>query len=266
MEDKKNTSEEKKVPPTQEEKYIKKVKTLCIRLKNLNPTWTPEQLETRAKEILADKERIKEVDVEELFYSEEEQEIATDLIKKYLIDYSIETVSDRNLLGQLVYFEVLHQRLQKDLNNEKDLENKQIYIELLHKNIKEISNLKDKLGISRNKTQEFKKDGFSYLQNVVRKYKKWLSENQASRYMVCPHCGLSILMKIKMDAWEAAKHPWFKDRVLGNTHLIRLFMEKKLTREDLAKIFGTSEDYTDWLTDKYQTTWKKELEIKNEKV
>ena len=245
---------------TDEQKYEKRLRTLMIRLKNINATWTPEQIETRAKEILADKEKIKEVDVGELFVTIEEQAIANDTIKKYLTDYSIETVSDRNLLGQLVYFEVLHKRLQRDLNIETNLDNKQILIELLHKNIKEISNLKDKLGISRNKTQEFKKDGFSYLQNIQRKYKKWLSENQASRYMICPHCGESVLLKIKMDQWEALRHPWFKDRVLGNTHLIRLYMEKKLTKTDIAKIFGVSEDYCDWLVEKYNSTWKNELQ------
>ena len=245
---------------TKEEILEKRINTRILRLKNLNPTWTDEQLRNRALEIEADKEKLKEVDVEELFSNQDEQTHGNDLIKKYLTDYSIETTSDRNLLGQLVYFEVLHSRLQKDLNKETDLDNKQIIIELLHKNIKEISNLKDKLGISRNKAQESKKDGFTYLQMIMRKYKKWLSENQASRYMVCPHCGLSILLKISMKAWEASKHPWFKDRVLGNPHLVKLYMEKKLTREDLAKIFGTSSDYTDWLTEKYQTKWKKELE------
>ncbi len=251
---------------TAEQKYQKQVASLSKRLKNLNPTWTQEQLETRAKEILVDRERIKEVDVNELFTDAEEQTQANDVIKKYLTDYSIETVSDRNLLSQLVYFEVLHKRLQKDLNDEKKLDNKQVIIELLHKNIKEISSLKDKLGISRNKTQEQKKDGFSYLQNIQRKYKKWLSENQASRYMVCPHCGLSILLKMKMEAWEALKHPWFKDRILANPHLVRLYMEKKLNKTDLAKIFGVSEDYCDWLVEKYNGVWKNELQGKLEQV
>ena len=266
MEDSNIPEKEQKKILTKQEQLDRQINITIKRLRNFNPTWTEEQLRTRALEIQADKEKIKEVDVEELFTNSEEQERGNELIRKYLTDYSIETTSDRNLLSQLVYFEVLHTRLQKELNEEKKLDNKQVIIELLHKNIKEISNLKNSLGISRNKAQESKKDGFSYLQMIQRKYKKWLGENQASRYMVCPHCGLSILLKIKMDSWEASKHPWFKDRVLGNPHLVKLYMEKKLTREDLAKIFGTSSDYTDWLTEKYQTTWKKELQGQIEKV
>ena len=251
---------------TKEEIFERQVKTQATRLKNLTPHWTEEQLLSRAREIILDKAKIKEVDVEELFTDKDEQSRANELIKKYLTDYSIETTSDRNLLSQLVYFEVLHSRLQKELNKEVILDNKQVIIELLHKNIKEISSLKDKLGISRNKNQEFKKDGYSYLQMIMRKYKKWLSENQASRYMICPHCGLSILLKIQMKAWEASKHPFFRDRVLGNTHLIKLYMTGKLNKNDLSQIFGTSEDYTDWLTDKYKTTWKNILQEGNEKV
>lgn len=258
-----NEKEVKDKAQLEKERYDKRIKTRVIRLRNLNPTWTEEQLLNRAKEIDADKLKIKEVDVEELFNKDDEQAQATDLIAKYLTDYSIETASDRNLLAQLVYLEVLHKRLQTELNKTTDLEDKQIIIELIHKNIKEITNLKNQLGISRTKTQETRKDGYSYLLNIQRKYKKWLSENQASRYFVCPHCGQSCLLKIKMDAWEALKHPFFKDRVLGNTHLIRLYMEKKLTKQDLAKIFGTSLDYIDWLVEKYNGAWKHELQEKS---
>jgi hypothetical protein len=60
-----------------------------------------------------------------------------------------------------------------------------------------------------------------------------------------------IMLKIRMESWEAQKHPFFKDRLLGNEQLIRLYKLGKLTREDVAAILGTSADYADWLINKW---------------
>jgi DNA-directed RNA polymerase subunit RPC12/RpoP len=93
------------------------------------------------------------------------------------------------------------------------------------------------------------------------KFRRWLDENQASRYIVCPHCSKSILLKIRTEAWEAQKHPFFRDRILGNAHLIELYKQNKLTKEDLAKIFETSPDYVVWLVEK---AWRLQSVVEQE--
>jgi hypothetical protein len=61
-----------------------------------------------------------------------------------------------------------------------------------------------------------------------------------------------VMLKMRTEAWEAQKHPYFKDRLLGNEQLIRLYKLGKLTKEDVASVLGTSPDYTDWLINKWR--------------
>jgi DNA-directed RNA polymerase subunit RPC12/RpoP len=209
-------------------------------------------------------------EIRNLFLDKDEKSLAKELVQKYLQDYTIETISDQNTLGQLVYLEVLHLRLQRTLNKIEEDSTKEVLnsvtgqkevskslfvpdklIDSFHKNLREIVNLKEKLGITRNKTQETQKDAFSYLETVKKKYQVWLKENQASRYLTCPHCAKSIMLKIKTDAWEALKHPWFKDRILSNLRIVELYVQQKITKQDVAAIFDVSDDYAQWLTERW---------------
>jgi hypothetical protein len=60
-------------------------------------------------------------------------------------------------------------------------------------------------------------------------------------------------MKMRTSAWEAQAHPFLKDTVLANEHLIDLYKNRKLSKEDVALILGTSADYTRWLISKWET-------------
>ena len=233
------------------EKFIKKISILTpYRNKSR------EELHEIATKLLLAKERESDINIDSIFISKDEKKQAQVLLKKYLEDYTIETISDKNTLKQLIYLEILNYRLQTSLNDihantagtPKDL------VKTVHENIMQITTLKDKLGLTRQKEQLNSRDGYGYLVLLQKKYKKWLEENQASRYMTCPHCGKSILMKIKIDKYDAQKHPFFKDRILGNTHLIKLYEEQKLSKDDLSKIFETSLDYIDWLISKWNVS------------
>ena len=194
------------------------------------------------------KQMIKEdsdLDISELFEDQSEKKAAKALVLKYLSDYTIETISDKNNLKSLIYLEIINTRLQKVLNKfqaEEKAPDSRV-VRTVHENIEQITELKEKLGITRDKQDLNSASGYGYLQALKAKYKVWLSENQASRYMLCPHCGKQVLLKIDMNHWHAQKHPFFKDRILGNEHLIELYKQEKLTKLDLAKIFETSEDY-----------------------
>jgi DNA-directed RNA polymerase subunit RPC12/RpoP len=218
-------------------------------LKSINKNLTEEELLQKAIEIVDYQAKEKDIDIDSLFIDKAEKKLAVDLLRKYLKDYTIETVSDKNTLRQLIYLEILNLRLQTTLNNvhsETQASPKEL-VDTIHKNNREILSVKDILGISRSKDQAQSKDAYSYLQMLKRKFKRWCSENQATRYLVCSHCGKSLLLKIKPGVWDSQKHPFFRDRILGNQHLIELYKQEKLTKEDLAKIFETSHDYIDWL-------------------
>jgi DNA-directed RNA polymerase subunit RPC12/RpoP len=190
-------------------------------------------------------------DLDSLFADKEEIKVAKELQKKYLENYKIESVSEKNLLSQLIYLEVFHLRLQKSAN----AFDGQIggvpsqLLDSIHKNINQIITLKDRLGIGRG---EDGNDSYQVLETLKKKFKIWLSENQGSRTLNCPHCGQYIILKIRTEAWEAAKHPYFKDKLLGNNHLIKLYNEGKITQDDVSKILGTSPEYTLWLTEKWK--------------
>lgn len=210
--------------------------------------------------------RVLKLGVEGLFTDKEEIKLAKELEKKYLSEYNIETISDKNLLSNLIYLEVIHiAKLQKSAN-EFTVSNDQLPWQLLdaiHKNITQILNIKEKLGL--NKKEEISNDAFQSLELLKKKFKVWAENNQASRTLVCPHCSQMIMLKIRTDKWEAQKHPYFRDRLLGNESLIRLYKQGKLTREDVASILGTSSDYTDWVVNKWGVLNKLDVSSKEVK-
>ena len=192
-----------------------------------------------------------ELDVSNLFIDTAEKRLANELLAKYLKDYTIETISDKNTIRQLIYLEAFQSRLQKAAN-EFNATNGSVPIDLMeaiHKNLNQIVSLKEKLGLTRKNVEV---DGLKQLELIQKKFKKWREENGPMKTSVCPHCGKLTRLVLRLDALEAIKHPFWKDRVLGNEHIIRLFKAGTLTKVDLAKIFGVSEDYAEILVSKWQ--------------
>lgn len=191
--------------------------------------------------------------VESLFTDKKEIALANNLYKKYIKDYNLETTSDKNLLRQLIYLEVFHHRLQ-DMANDFNAEDGAVpteIIESLHKNLNQILSLKEKLGLTRDKKEEIQTDAFKALELLKKKFTIHRENNQASRTLICPHCGKMVILVIRTEAWEAKKHPFFKDRVLGNEHLIKLYQSGKITKEDVGKVLDCSSSYVDWLITKW---------------
>lgn len=198
--------------------------------------------------------KYEDLDVSNLFTDREEKKVGRSLMKKYLRDYAIESVSDRNTLKQLVYLEILHsERLQRQANEqfEKHQATTPQLMKAIHDNLKQILELKGSLQLLHDKTSKAASDTYKAFETLKRKAKVWRDNNQASRAMKCPLCSKHIMLKIRADVWEAQKHPYFKDKLLGNEHLIKLFKEKKLTEVDLSSILQCSPDYITWLISKW---------------
>jgi DNA-directed RNA polymerase subunit RPC12/RpoP len=176
------------------------------------------------------------------------------LLGKYLDDYSIETISDKNTLKEVIYLEIVQQRLQEKLNEFYAGDAKAVplqLVELIHKNSEAILKLKFSLGLSKEK--ETKKSGLDVLGELKKRFAIWRSENQGSRTLSCPHCGKMIMLKIRTDAWKAQKHPFFQDRILTNKHLLELYKKGTLTKKDVAKVLECASDYVDWIIEKSRT-------------
>jgi len=200
-------------------------------------------------------------DVENMFIDREEKKEARSLLKKYLNHYSFEHISEKNTVKQLVFLEVFHNRLQRELNtyHKEAQPAPPKTVESLHANLNQISALKNQLGIRKDKEKHSQSDAYIALETLKKKFKKWREENQGSRTLSCPHCGKLIMLRIRTDIWEAQRHPFFVDRFLANKHLMTLLKEAKISKLDVARVLDVSVDYVDWLLDKiFPKSFRKE--------
>ena len=195
-----------------------------------------------------------DLDIASLFTDKKEVTVAKKLLNKYLKDYTPASVSDKNNLRHLIYLEIIQVRLQDKMNAVNATSNAipLQMIDSIHKNLREINDLKLKLGLIGEKREETKNDAYMALDMLKDKFQRWREENQGTRHLVCPHCGKLVMLKIRTTAWEAQKHPFFADRILTNKHLMSLYAKNKLTKEDVANVLECSTDYVDWLLEKWR--------------
>jgi hypothetical protein len=245
MADKENNKERKEVQRVRTYTDVESTYNQIKHLKLYRDLPKEEIMEIARKKVQAD-----EIGIINAFTDTSERKVARALLDKYLSEYSIETISDKNTLKELIYYEVVQCRLQ-EIMNDLHRTNKTVptnYLTTLHSNSDAILKLKESLGLNKKKEQ----DSYDALQHKIRRHKRWMEENQASRTLVCPHCVKMVLLRIRTDIWEAQKHPFFKDKILGSLPLIKCFLTGKLKKEDAADILQVSPDYIDWLIEKWK--------------
>lgn len=197
-------------------------------------------------------EKVDDLNIDNLFNDKDEKKYGRELLSKYLDDFKLETISDINLLKQLIYLEVFQRlRLQKTAEQFQK-ENNAVPLQILdsiHRNLDKIIELKNSLRLTKDTTEQT--EGYKAFELLLKKGALWRKENQASRECSCPHCGKMILWIMRPEVWEVYKHPFFKDKILGNPHIVNLYAQGRLTKEDITKIFNVATDYIDWLCDKW---------------
>lgn len=212
--------------------------------------------EEKIRQMILDEESNKvekqfpDIDITQQFEDPEEKRFAAEFYTRYCEDYEVSTISDKNMITNLVYLEVLNLRFQKLLNRSNTADSKTVpssLIENLHDNLDKIISLKEKLGLTKDKDEEKSSDAIKLLQ---KKYKLWLSKNQGSRTMPCSHCGKMNMLRIKMDAWDIQKHPYYEDRLVYNKKLFIEYEKWKRTAQPvvidkhfIAEVLDVSPDY-----------------------
>jgi len=183
------------------------------------------------------------------FTSKAERRVAEGQLSKYLNEYDITTIADKNALQQLIYFEVLQLRLQQKLDDMYARDVKAIPYDIvgtMHKNSEAILKIKDTLGL--NRARKEKLGTYDAIEHLKRRFIVWRSQNQASRTLKCPYCQEFILLKMRTDAWESQKHPWFQDNMIYNQHLFANYGRSvKIDDAFIAGCLGTSADYVQWV-------------------
>jgi hypothetical protein len=184
--------------------------------------------------------------------------------EQYCSIYHISQFSDLQLLEELTFREILQEQFKVQIEEKKtatakknktlkDEDQKEIAIptyvvDAMNKNLEQVLSLKEKLGLLNKEDQN---DGFTYIEQLRKKFVLWEKENQASRTFVCPCCSKMLMLHVKPDVWEVQEHKFFRDKILCNEHLVKLFKENKITKEDVALILGTSPQYVLWLIEKW---------------
>jgi len=184
--------------------------------------------------------------------------------EEYTQIYHITQFSDLQLLESLIFYEIAEERMKISIDEKKtafEKKNKELpekdqkeysiptYIhDALNSNLEQILILKEKLGLINANTGD---DVFKHFKILENKFKIWCEENQGSRTFTCEHCSKTNVLYIKPDVWESQGHKFFKDRILCNEHLIKLYKEKKISAEDVSSVLGTSPAYTSWLIKKW---------------
>jgi len=194
-----------------------------------------------------------------LWIGESEAKEALELYNKYIKSRNITEVSDIALLKNLVFYEIQLKRIQRTINEkyqkraeeDKDSGLPSYELRAINSINEQILELKKVLGLAEENKGA---DPFIYIEQLKKKFKVWLENNQGSRTIVCPHCSQMIMLKIRTAAWEALKHPFFKDKILCNKHSWELYRSGKITSMDLAKILlgedVKSDAYILWLEKK----------------
>jgi len=183
---------------------------------------------------------------------------------EYCSIYHISAFSDMQLLEELIYREIMQERFKieieakkasiekknkgKSEENKKDIAIPTYTVDAMNKNLEQVLALKKELGLLNKEDQN---DGFTYIEQLRKKFKLWEVDNQASRTFVCPNCSKMLMLHVKPDVWEVQEHKFFRDKILCNEHLVKLFKEKKITEDDCAKILGVSKQYVLWLIEKW---------------
>lgn len=184
--------------------------------------------------------------------------------EEYCGHYHIEAYSDLQMVEELVYQEIMQERLKEKITTleEKYRKEQKEYsvprhvVETMKINFEQILIIKDKLGMFENKENA---EGYAYIQILRNKFKKWCENNQASRTAVCPHCSRMIALFIRPETWEAHKYPFFKDKLLYNEHLVKLYQDKIISSKDVSKILGCSDKYVEWLIKKWNGIQQKNI-------
>jgi len=183
---------------------------------------------------------------------------------EYIRVYNITEYSDLQILEDLIFYEIAQERMKISIENkrkEHEKKNKELpekdqkeysiptYIHTaLNSNLEQILILKDKLGLLNLNIGD---DAFKHFKILENKFKIWCEENQGSRTFTCPHCSKNVVLFVKPDVWEIQGHKYFRDKILCNEHLIKLYKDKKITSEEVSLILGTTPAYTEWLIKKW---------------
>lgn len=190
----------------------------------------------------------RQVNISSRFKNSEDQDLAVKLFDDYLSNYEFSDFNEINTLADLIFEEVLKRSLQSQINKcASDESNSYISdktIKSLHDVESRVLLLKDNLKITKNNEIA----DLTALQQLEKRFSKYIIFNRNSFDFVCPDCGQPTLIRRRCDNknFETLKHPFFCGRFYYNPRGIALVKSGIWTKEQYAWTFHTHADYVEW--------------------
>lgn len=184
-----------------------------------------------------------------------EIEKAIGLYNKYVEESSFESLAEKSSLKNLVYLEILKERVQQFIKTEGDEKQGAIPLAMTEKLLfldAQIMKNKETLGLLK------EKDNDSFLKvwdELKKKAINYYNEHAGETYVKCPECQKLFRLLMKIDNLEVVKATFFKGTTLYNERVLQLYHEKKITLEDAAEILGVHTKYIIYI---YENLYLKE--------
>jgi hypothetical protein len=179
--------------------------------------------------------------------NEVEKQKALGLYDQYISEHSFESLAEKSTLINLVYLEILNDRVK--LFIEKEGNEKQGAIPLrmteqLVENTTQIMALKEKLGMMKDADSE---NALELINELKEKALVYYNEHAGETYIKCPECQSLFRLLMKVDGLESAKATFFRGTTLYNQKLMELYHYKKITLEEVAEILGVNHKYVTFI-------------------
>jgi hypothetical protein len=179
--------------------------------------------------------------------SDTEKQKALQLYDQYVSEHSFESLAEKSTLINLVYLEILNDRIK--LYIEQEGKDKQGAIPLkmteqLVNNTTQVMNLKEKLGMMKDADSE---SALELINELKEKALNYYEEHAGETYVRCPECQNLFRLLMKVDGLEPAKATFFRGTTLYNEKLMELYHYKKITKEEVAAVLGVHINYVDFI-------------------
>jgi len=175
--------------------------------------------------------------------NDDEKPKVINLYDRYVSEHSFESLAEKSTLINLVYLEILNDRIKLFIAQEMNDKNGAIPLrmnEQLTFNTTQIMSLREKLGMLKNKEDESALDLINELKEKALIY---YNEHAGETYVKCPECQNLFRLLMNVDGLEPTKATFFKGTTLYNQKLMELYHYKKVTLEEVAEIMGVNSKY-----------------------
>jgi len=188
--------------------------------------------------------------------SDIEKQKAIQLYDQYVSEHSFESLAEKSTLINLVYLEMLNDRVK--LYIEKEGKDKQGAIPLrmteqLVFNNTQIMQFKEKLGMMRDADSE---NALELMNELKEKALTYYNEHAGCTTIRCPYCQQLFNLLMDVSNLTPEKCSFFRGTMLYNLPLLNLYHNKKITKEEVANVLGTHINYVDFI---YNNLYLKEL-------